>query len=72
MKGPALFQGEIITKEQQYIYEIKKNRLLQNNWANFNQTWHNSSLGEGESSFFKWRALPFSKGKYIDEIAKIH
>jgi hypothetical protein len=26
-----------------------------NNWANFNQTWHKSSLGEGDSSFFKER-----------------
>jgi hypothetical protein len=23
-----------------------KNLLLQNHWANFNQTWHKSSLGE--------------------------
>ena len=27
--------------------------LLQNHWANFNQTWHKASLGEGESSLFK-------------------
>jgi hypothetical protein len=28
--------------------------LLQNNWANFNQTWHKSSLGGGDlSSLFK-------------------
>ena len=45
--------------------------LLQNHWANFNQTWHKVSLGEGDSSFFKWRAPPFSR---VDnyEIAKIH
>ena len=35
--------------------------LLQNHWANFNQTWHKTSLGEGNSSLFKWRAPPFSK-----------
>jgi hypothetical protein len=35
-----------------------KNLLLQNHWANFNQTWHKSSLGED-----KWRGLPFSKGR---------
>jgi hypothetical protein len=29
--------------------------LLQNHWANFNQTWHKSSLGEGHSSLFKRR-----------------
>ena len=27
--------------------------LLQNYWANFNQTWHKASLGEGDSSLFK-------------------
>ena len=27
--------------------------LLQNHWANFNQTWHKVSLGEGDSSLFK-------------------
>ena len=30
-----------------------KNLLLQNHWANFNQTWHKASLGEGDSSLFK-------------------
>ena len=27
--------------------------LLQNHRANFNQTWHKASLGEGDSSLFK-------------------
>ena len=27
--------------------------LLQNRWTNFNQTWHKSSLGKGDSSLFK-------------------
>jgi hypothetical protein len=27
--------------------------LLQNHWANFNQTWHKSSLGGGDSKLFK-------------------
>ena len=27
--------------------------LLQNHWANSNQTWHKASLGEGDSSLFK-------------------
>ena len=35
--------------------------LLQNHWANFNQTWHKASLSEGDSSLFKWKATPFSK-----------
>ena len=30
--------------------------LFQNHWANFNQTWHKASLGEGDSSLLKWRA----------------
>ena len=37
------------------------NFLLQKLWANFNQTWQKTSLGEGDSSLFKWRAPPFSK-----------
>jgi hypothetical protein len=37
--------------------------LLQNHWANINQTWHKSSLGGGNSKLFKWRGLPFSKGR---------
>ena len=37
--------------------------LPQNQWTNFNQTWHKASLGEGDSSLFKWRAQPFSKGR---------
>ena len=31
-----------------------KNLLLQNQWANFNQSRHKSFLDEGDSSFFKW------------------
>ena len=37
--------------------------LLQNHWANFNQTCHKASLGGGDSSLYKWRATPFSKGR---------
>ena len=37
--------------------------LLQNHWANFNQTWHKASLGEVDSSLYKRRAPPFSKGR---------
>ena len=46
--------------------------LLKNYWANFNQTWHNASTGEGDSSLLKWRApRPFLRGDNL-EIAKIH
>ena len=37
--------------------------LLQNHWANFNQTWHKASLGREDSSLFKWRVPPVSKGR---------
>jgi hypothetical protein len=37
--------------------------LLQNHWANFNQTWHKSSLGEVDSKLFKWRGFAFLKGR---------
>ena len=42
-----------------------KNLLFKSHKANFNQTWHNASLGEGDSSLFKWRAPPFSKGRLL-------
>ena len=35
--------------------------LLRNQKAIFNKTWHKTSLGEVDSSLFKWRATPFSK-----------
>ena len=40
-----------------------KNLLLKNRWANFNQTWHKSSFGKGDSSLFKWRDPSYSKGR---------
>ena len=47
--------------------------LLQNHWANFNQTWHKASLGEGDSSLFEWRVPSFSKLRGDNnEIVKIH
>ena len=42
MKGYTFFQGEIITKQWKYIEKIYKNHL-----ANFNQTGHKASFGEG-------------------------
>ena len=45
--------------------------FIQNHWANFNQTWHKASLGEGYLSLNKWRARPFRRGDNY-EIAKIH
>jgi hypothetical protein len=37
--------------------------LLQNHPANLNQTWHKSSLGQRDSSLFKRRGYPISKGR---------
>ena len=39
--------------------------LLQSHWTNINQTWHKGSLGDMNSSLFKWRAPPFSNGRYF-------
>jgi hypothetical protein len=33
-------------------------RLLQNHWANFNQSWLKSSLGKDDSEWCKWRTTP--------------
>ena len=46
------------------------NLLFQNHWANFNQTWHKASLGEGDLSLFKWGPHPFPRGDNY-EITKI-
>ena len=49
-----------------------KNLLLQNYWANFNQTLHKVSLGEGDSSFFQMKGPAlFPRGDNY-EIVKIH
>ena len=48
MKDHAFFQGEIITNYRKF-----KNLLLQNHWANYNQTWRKASLGEEDLSFSK-------------------
>jgi hypothetical protein len=45
--------------------------LLQNRWANFNQTWHKSSLGEGNSSFSKEGDIPSPRGDNSKRV-KIH
>ena len=40
-----------------------KSILLQNHWADFNQTCHNASLGEGGSSYLNIVPNPISKGR---------
>ena len=61
-EGPSFFQGDIIGNTEYTLTNLKY-LLLQNHWPNFNQTWHKASLGEGDSSLFKWRAPPFPKGR---------
>ena len=65
MKGNVVFQGEIIKYENtKKTLPKSKNLLLQNQRANFNQTWHKASLGWENSSLFKWRTTPFSEGEW--------
>ena len=44
--------------------------LLQNHLANFNQTWHKTCIGEGDSSLFNEGPRPFPRGDNY-EIAKV-
>ena len=46
-------------------WRFKKNILLQNHGANFNQTWPKSSLSQGYIKLLKWRARPFSKRRWL-------
>lgn len=38
-----------------------RHRFLQNHCTYFHQTWYKSSLDEGDSHLFKWKAMPPSK-----------
>jgi hypothetical protein len=48
---------------------IEKN-LLQNQQANFNQTWYKLSFGKGNSKLFKLRARSSSKGEINTKMQK--
>jgi hypothetical protein len=52
-KGPGPLQRGDNHKKCKNGMVSFKNLLLKNYWANFNQTWHISSLGKGDSSLFK-------------------
>ena len=41
-------RGDNLEIDKNTLTKLKN--LLQNHWANFNQTWHNASLVEGDSS----------------------
>jgi hypothetical protein len=62
MKGNPLPQKEIIAKALKKSLKIKKKTLLQNQQANFNQTWYKSSYGKGNSKLYKSKARSSSKG----------
>ena len=47
-----------------------KNHLLQNHWADFNQTWHKSSFGVGDSSFFQMKGPALFPGELITKLRK--
>ena len=70
-EGPHLFsRGDNYYTAKIHWRNFKKN-LLQNHWANFNETWHNASFGDDQdSSLFKWRAPPFLRvdNNYIAKI----
>ena len=38
---------------------------LLNHQENFNQAWNKAFFGKGDSSLFKRRVMPFSKGRYM-------
>ena len=61
MKVPTFFEGEIITKKQKYIDEIKKSSSPES-LSQFHPYLAQASLSVGDSSLFKWKALHFSKG----------
>ena len=56
MRAHALFQEEIILKQQNYIEDIFKRKIMEKNWAN--QTWQKQSLDKGNSMvFFKKKSF---------------
>jgi hypothetical protein len=52
-KGPGPLQRGDNDKNVKRGWGNLKIFFLQNHWANFNQTWHKSSLEEENSSVFK-------------------
>ena len=45
--------------------------LLQNHWANFNQTWHKASLGEGDSSLLSKGPHPFPRRDNYEKVNQL-
>ena len=57
-EGPCPFPSGDYYEIAKNILTNFKNLLLQNHWANFNQSWHKAF----DSSLFKWRAPNFPRG----------
>ena len=64
MKGHVFFQGEIITKYSENTLLTFKNLDRQIRWADFNQSWHNASLGKGNQVSSNGGPRPFSRVDY--------
>ena len=61
-RAPPFSKGDNNEIANVHERNLKTSLLLQNQWSNFNQTWHKACLGEGDSSLFKYRAPPYSRG----------
>jgi hypothetical protein len=70
IKGKVFFKGEIITKMYKWVGSFKN--LLQNHQANFNQTWHKSYLGEGDSKIVQKKGIAFFPRGDDTKRVKIH
>ena len=49
-RAPSFSKWRLLRNIKNTLLKLKKNLLLQNHLVNFNQTWHNTSLGKGDSS----------------------
>ena len=68
-RAPPFYKGRQLKSRENTLARLK-NLLLQNHWANFNQNWHNTLLGEGDSILFKWRPRPFRRGDNLKNSEK--
>jgi hypothetical protein len=50
------------------MFILKKNLLFQNQQANFNQTWHKSSLGKVNSRFSNKGPGPLQRGDNLKNV----
>ena len=53
LKAQVSFSDQSLSVVILVVINFSHFHLLQNRWANINQTWHRASLGKGDSSLFK-------------------